>query len=230
MAIADADRSGARVANDVLVVMAKQPVPGAVKTRLGRYVGNEWACRLYRAFLEDIASRFSARDWRLVWAVHPPGADLSAIVGAHDRLDQQGRDLEERMRRCFEALFARGAERVVMLGADAPHLPDAAIEAAFADLGSSDVTIVPTRDGGYCAIGMRAPWDLFSGVPMSTASVFAETRARAAALGLEVKIVAESFDVDEPEDLKRLEAVIARGAVSLPHVAAVLAERRRSAG
>ena len=227
MVIADANRSGPCTSTDVLVVMAKQPAPGTVKTRLGRRLGSDWACRLYTAFLEDIARRFSERDWQLIWAVHPPGTDLSAIVGPHHRLDQRGRDLAERMWRCFESVFARGAGRVVMLGADAPHLSNAVIEAAFADLGTSDVTIVPTRDGGYCAIGMRAPWDIFSGIHMSTPSVFAETRARAAALGLEVTALAESFDVDEPEDLDKLEAVIAQGAVRLPRTAEVLAARER---
>jgi uncharacterized protein len=215
---------------DVLVVMAKRPVPGAVKTRLARHLGNDWSCRLYTAFLRDIARRFSARDWQLVWAVHPPGADLAAIIGPHDCMDQRGADLAERMRRCFESLFAGGAERVVMLGADAPHLPDAAIEAEFADLGAFDVTVVSTRDGGYCAIGMRAPFDVFSGIRMSTASVFAETCARAAALGLRMRVVAESFDVDEAEDLEQLQAVIAGGGVKLPHTAEVLASRPHRSG
>ena len=122
-----------RFGSDALVVMAKYPIVGSVKTRLARQIGAEWAYRLYDAFLRDIARRFGAGPWQLVWAVDPPGSVLSPIVGAGNcQIDQKGSDLGERMRGCFETLFAGGVQRVVMLGADAPHLPDATIVAAFA--------------------------------------------------------------------------------------------------
>lgn len=207
----------------VLVVMAKHPVPGAVKTRLGRRMGDEPACALYAAFLEDVAARFTHGPWALVWAVHPPGADLSPFIGTGARcIDQEGADLGERMLWCFRSLLGDDVRQVVMLGADAPHLPRKAVRAAFAGLAEHDVTIVPTRDGGYCLIGLRVPHDLFTGIAMGTPAVFAETRARARSLGLRMLVLEETFDVDEADDLDALERLIATGEVQLPRTAAAL--------
>jgi uncharacterized protein len=211
-----------RGSTDVLVVMAKYPTPGAVKTRLAERVGAAAACALYRAFLADIAARFAGGPWRLVWAVTPPDADLSAILGAGEQMAQQGDDLGERMRRCFVRLLAGGARRVVMIGADAPHLDTGAISAAFAVLADHDAVLVPTPDGGYCLLGMRAPHDIFSGVPMGTPAVLERTRDRLDALGLHWCALAASFDVDTLDDVAELGRRIARGEVTLPNTGAVV--------
>jgi hypothetical protein len=208
---------------DVLVVMARDPVPGAVKTRLATRIGAAPACALYRAFLADIAWRFTAGPWQLVWAVTPPAADLSAVVGAAARqIAQEGGDLGERMRSCFTRLLNEGARRVVMIGADAPHLADAMVESAFAALDDHDAVLEPTRDGGYCLVGLRAPHDIFSDIPMGTAAVFEQTALRLDELGLRWRALPVSFDVDELEDLEELRQLIARGTVVLPQTAAVL--------
>lgn len=210
-------------AADVLVVMARQPTPGAVKTRLAHRVGAESACALYRAFLADIAASLHDGRWCLVWAVTPADADLRPIVGAAaECLPQRGDDLAERMFHVFTDLFTRGATRVVMLGADAPHLGAAAIDAAFAALGAADVVLTPTRDGGYCLVGLRAAHDLFRGVAMGTPRVGAQTRERAAALGLRVALQPETFDVDEWDDVVSLRRLLDRGAVTLPRTAAAI--------
>ncbi len=212
----------------VLVVMARQPRPGTVKTRLARRVGADAACALYRAFLADIAARLAppagAPAWRLLWAVTPADADLRSLVGAGaTQVAQRGADLAARMRHVVADLFAGGAARLVMIGADAPHLEPATVTAAFAALDAADVVLTPTRDGGYCLIGLRAPHDLFTGVAMGTPAVLAQTRARADAEGLRVTLLPGTFDVDEWEDLLALRALIDTGTVALPHTAASLA-------
>jgi hypothetical protein len=212
-----------RAAADVVVVMAKRPIPGAVKTRLARTLGSEAACRLYRAFLRDLRARLHGGPWRLVWAVHPRGSDLSADVGAAvEVLTQRGGGLAARMRHCFADLFAAGAGRVVMLGADAPHVGAEVAAAALAALARRDLVLLPTRDGGYCLIGLRQPHDLFSGIVMGTAEVFRRTLRRARDLGLSVEVLPETFDVDEAGDLQELTAMIRRGDVQLQHTAAEL--------
>ena len=209
---------------DVLVVMARQPTPGTVKTRLARRIGDAAACAIYRAFLMDIAATLGGGPWRLTWAVTPADADLRPIVGAGaDCLAQRGADLAERMGGAFADLFARGAERVVMIGADAPHLGAAGIAAAFAALDGADVVLTPTRDGGYCLVGQRASHDLFRGIPMGTDRVFAQTQARVTALGLRAAVQPAPFDVDEWADVEDLRALIDGGEVSLPITAAALA-------
>lgn len=212
------------MAADVLVVMARHPTPGAVKTRLARAIGAERACALYRAFLADIAATCASDAWSIVWAVTPADADLRPIVGADARqVAQRGDGLAARMRNAFADLFAAGAARVVMIGADAPHLGAARIAAAFAALASADAVFAPTRDGGYCLVGLAEPVDLFSGIAMGTDVVFAETLAQVASLRLRAVQQEETFDVDRPEDLAALAALIAGGAVTLPATAAVLA-------
>jgi len=221
------------MAADVLVVMARHPTPGAVKTRLASHLGAEGACALYRAFLADLATTCADGAWSVVWAVTPPQADLRPIVGAQARqLAQRGADLAARMQYAFADLFAAGAARVVMLGADAPHLARARLADAFAALATHDAVVAPTRDGGYCLIGLTAPHGLFTGIAMGTATVYAETMARAAELGLRVALQETTFDVDEPQDLEALARLIDAGAVSLPATAAALRSlaRRERAG
>jgi rSAM/selenodomain-associated transferase 1 len=214
--------------SQVLVVMAKVPRLGAVKTRLAAAVGAAPALALYSAFLADLGARFGGGATELVWAVDPPGGDLGPWVGAAARcLDQRGADLGERMANCCADLFAGGARRVVMIGADAPHLDDARIAAAFGSLRDHDVVLTPTRDGGYCLVGLTAPRDLFS-IRMGTADVLRQTLLRADALGLRVKLQAPTFDVDEVEDAARLSRALDDGAVPpLPRTAEVLREWRR---
>lgn len=209
---------------DVLVVMARQPTPGAVKTRLARRIGDAAACALYRACLVDIAATLGGGRWQLVWAVTPAEADLRPIVGAGAAcLAQRGADLGARMQQVFADLFSRGIARAVMIGADAPHLGAAAIAAAFAALDEVDVVLTPTRDGGYCLVGLRAPHDIFRGVDMGSERVLAQTMACLRSRGLRAALQPETFDIDEWEDVLALRALLDGGVVSLPEIAAVLA-------
>lgn len=216
-----------RFRSDVLVVMAKLPRLGAVKTRLAAAVGEASALELYTAFLADIAARFSHRAYELVWAVDPPGGDLTPFVEAAPHcLDQRGDDLGARMASCFADLFAGGARRVVMIGADAPHLSDARIESAFSSLEECEVVLAPTRDGGYCLVALSSPHDLFA-IRMSTSDVLRQTLLRAAALRLRVCLQAPTFDIDAADDVSLLAERIDAGDKQLTRCAAVLREWRR---
>ncbi len=212
---------------DVLVVMARYPTPGAVKTRLAVRLGAEAACTLYAAFLTDLAATLAGGPWQLRWAVTPPGADLTAFVGAGAATcAQRGADLAARMAHVFEDCFAAGADRVVMIGADAPHLGRERMAQAFAALADHDAVLTPVRDGGYCLVGLRAPHDLFTGIAMGTATVYADTLRRAAALGLRVAVQAPTFDVDEWDDLATLADVLRGGDVRLPATERLLRDLR----
>jgi len=207
----------------ILVVMARAPVVGSVKTRLAKRVGAEAACALYRAFIADIAARFSAGPWSLMWAVTPADADLTPLIGSDAvQFAQEGPDLGARMQSCFARLLRDHARRVVMIGADAPHLAETAIVAAFSALDQCDAVLMPTRDGGYCLVGLRAAHDIFSRIPMGTAQVFESTRARLDDLGLRYHLLPASFDIDELEDVAELSRLLARGKVPLPQTASVL--------
>jgi rSAM/selenodomain-associated transferase 1 len=214
-------------AADVLVVMAKYPRPGQVKTRLAQRFGAEAACRLYEAFLVDIARRFAGKPFALLWAVDPPRANLGKIVGAPaECVDQIGADLGQRMRHCFEQILAEGAQRVVMIGADVPHIPESTIDGAFTALTDHDVALAPSPDGGYCLVALRRPIDLFTPIEMSTPRVFSDTGALIERRGLRLQLLPECFDVDEPEDIDALACLIETGGANLPRTRSVLAQLR----
>jgi uncharacterized protein len=209
-----------------LVVMARYPRIGEVKTRLARDIGGERAYRLYRAFLQDLDTRFAGRRRTLVWAFHPPDADFAVLSSAGARcLPQRGETLGARMLNCFRTLCAEGFERVIMIGADVPHVRDEWLDEADTELGVADVAIGPTDDGGYYLVAMRQPHDIFTDVPMSTDRVLVETLRKAAAARLRVHLLPRSFDVDDGRDLMQLRAVLEEGhSLQLPQTVAVLAE------
>jgi rSAM/selenodomain-associated transferase 1 len=193
--------------------MAKYPAPGRVKTRLAAEVGDQPACDLYRAFLQDIARRLTDAAWSVTWAVTPPHATLPDVSGdsAARRIDQRGDDLGTRMFHAFADSFETGAECVVMIGADTPQLSASDIRDAFALLrAGADVVLTPSRDGGYCLVGLREPHDLFSSVEMGTPRVSATTRELCRARGLDLRELPARYDIDTLEDVRTLAAEIDR--------------------
>ena len=213
----------ARDGRTALVVMARYPEPGKVKTRLASVIGADRACDLYRAFLRDLDARFAEGKRELVWAYTPATADFAAIVRPGSRcVAQAGANLAERMLHCFVELGAAGFARIIMIGADVPHVREEWLDEADAALARCDVVLGPSEDGGYYLVAMRQPHDIFTGVEMGAPRVFQQTMEKIATVGLRVELLPRSFDVDEPEDLRRLRAEIDRDGHFLPFSAAIL--------
>lgn len=209
--------------------MARYPEPGQVKTRLARSEGAERAAQIYRAFLLDIEARFAGGARPVVWMHEPADAPFASLLRPGSFcLPQVGETLGERMRWSFEALLGTaedevGFDRVIMIGADVPHISDACIENADAMLADYDVVLGPSDDGGYYLVGLRRAVDLFSMVEMGTATVLEETIALAGVRRLKIYLLDSDFDIDDAADLDRLRALIRRkGEAFLPHTAAVL--------
>jgi len=192
-----------------LAVMARYPAVGAVKTRLARGIGPERACLLYRAFLQDIEARFARRQRALVWMYYPPACDFAGVVGAAASCrPQEGADLGERMLNGFRTLLREGFERVIMIGADVPHVRDEWLDEAEEQLKNVDVVLGPTEDGGYYLVAMHSAHDVFSGVTMGRHTVLSDTLEIAAARKLTVHQLPRSFDVDELQSLQRLQVAL----------------------
>lgn len=192
---------------DALYVIARAPRAGFAKTRLGRTIGHERAISLYRAFLRDLAARFSDSPFPPGWYVTPPDAwpEISALTGKTGRVIFQGEgDLTERQRELFRGAKGRGEGRTVLIAADSPHLGVEVVEEAFRRLDSSDLVFGPTFDGGYYLIGMRGYHDVLEGVPMSVGTELGGITARARLAGLSVGLLETTFDVDVVEDLEYL--------------------------
>lgn len=197
---------------DALVIVAKYPRPGHVKTRLGATIGFERSARLYRAFLHDLAERFTqasqAGGYDLIWACADDPTLMASVLGAGARMiPQRGADFATRLYHICRDTAALGYERTIILGSDSPHIPAASVTHARALLERADVALGPAEDGGYYLVGVRnrpAPPDIFTGITMSTARVLAQTLERATALGLTTQMIATTFDVDTGADMLRL--------------------------
>lgn len=196
----------------MLGIFAKAPVPGRVKTRLAAAVGPERAARWYARAVGTVFRRTRAAwpDVERVLFYDPPDAEATFAhmpdVPAHRRA-QRGPDLGARMAAALEYCLAAGAERPVLIGTDAPTMPMARLGDAWTALGSHDVVLGPTADGGYYLIGLRhLEPALFADIAWSTDRVLTATLARAAKLGCSVAQLEPWFDVDTADDLVRLGA------------------------
>lgn len=201
-----------------LVLFAKAPLAGRVKSRLAAERGPRDALILYSAFLRDtVAACARWRDQqvavdpnrRLVLYVDPDEndpifAEAARASGAR-MLQQPAGDLGERLRFAFEAEFARGARAVCAVGSDSPTLPAHELDHAFRALAWERVVIGPTFDGGYWLIGAQRPApDVFSDIPWSTPSVVNRTLAKLRGQGVTPYLLPFWYDVDVASDLETL--------------------------
>jgi uncharacterized protein len=190
---------------DALVVIAKEPVPGAVKTRLAPVLGADGAARLAAAMLADILTVMTQVDAERWVCFAPPDARtrMAHLAPGCGLLAQVQGDLGDRLAACFAALLGAGAERVVIVAADTPHVPRATFQAVFALLDQVDVVLGPAADGGYYLVGAKAALpELFVGVPMGTDAVLQVTIQRAIHRRLRIATVPMLRDLDRLEDLR----------------------------
>jgi uncharacterized protein len=197
------------VSENALVVFVKHPRPGAVKTRLAAAIGPEAAADLYRALVEHVLEATTPRpgDYERLVFFDPPGAleEMRAWLPGVRLLAQEGLDLGARMADAFARAFARGARRVAIVGTDVPGVARETVLGALSTLDAADVALGPAEDGGYYLLALREPRpELFAGIAWSTATVAAETRARAAASGLSVSDLPAVRDLDTLDDLRSL--------------------------
>ena len=190
----------------LLIVFAKAPVPGYAKTRLAKTLGDEGAARVASRMLDHpLQSALAATVGPIQLCCAPDSAHPQFMLAQQEHgisLFHQGDgDLGERMERAISRGLA-SHRAVVLIGTDAPGLDGATLRRAAMVLRTNDAVAVPASDGGYVLIGLSRPAPgLFSGVAWSTAQVMAQTRMRAAALGLSLCELPTLHDVDEPEDL-----------------------------
>src|SRR5262245_44072067 len=130
-------RSSAR-----LLVMARYPEPGRVKTRLAAVLGDARACALHRAFVLDLAVRLAALPYEVIWSYTPEAAPFAALVPHARCVPQVGADLGARMAHAVGAAFAEDARPVLVIGADVPHVPAACLAEA-AGMAASRVVVGP---------------------------------------------------------------------------------------
>jgi rSAM/selenodomain-associated transferase 1 len=188
-----------------LIVFARAPEPGYVKTRLAAELGAEEALSVYRRLAERVvAAVHAAGSYSVTVAYTPPGAEplMRRWLGTSVALrPQSDGDLGERMATAVADAFSAGAERVVVIGTDCPEVSADVVEEAFTRLDAADVVLGPASDGGYYLIGMsRLHRALFDDVPWSSADTLRATLERARAHGLSIALLEQRRDIDTAAD------------------------------
>ncbi len=190
-----------------LIVFAREPLPGMVKTRLAAVIGDQAAAEMYENMLQDVlrTSRLLKDvETEVFWECEEASLPyLAEKYRCRSRLQKPG-GLGQRMQAAFEEMFAGGCDVCCIIGSDAPDVPLSYIQEAYQSLATAqaDVVFGPAMDGGYYLLGQRRVWpELFANIPWSSADVLASTLVAAHGLGLKTALLPEWQDIDNVEDL-----------------------------
>lgn len=196
-----------------ILIFSKAPEPGRVKTRLIPALGPQGAADLHARLLADTVSRLAAARLAPVelWCTPDAKSDPFPALAAQYSLGlyrQEGADLGERMFDAASDALGRGSS-AILVGTDCPALNRAYLQQALLALEGRDAALGPAEDGGYVLLGLkRAAHALFRDIPWGGDRVAEITRKRMAALGwtwVELPIL---WDLDRPEDLRRLAVLL----------------------
>ena len=211
----------------MLVIMAKAPKPGRVKTRLAQSFPLTAVTAFYRCLLDDTMTLARSLG-NVEVAIMCPGSDLDELACLAGEqmcvVAQKGEGLAAGLTSVF-AHFSAGHRRVIAFNSDSPHLPASVLEDAFKVLAAHDIVIGPTHDGGYYLIGAKATHPaLFENDGMGTTNALEALLARARTLALSVGFTAPFYDIDVASDLARLAAELRLAPARAPRTAAWLTE------
>ncbi|MHB8841393.1 MAG: TIGR04282 family arsenosugar biosynthesis glycosyltransferase [Candidatus Aquicultor sp.] len=214
-----------------IVIMAKMPVPGNVKTRLCPPLTPEQSAALYSAFLEDTVhkvdriqrvGKFIALDSNPSLQGGVTRIGTLPVPGTYTVIDQGKGDLGERINRILGILF-KSFDRVLVVGADSPTMPYEVLESAIDGLSDHDVVIGPSQDGGYYLLGLRGYFEsLFDRIDWSTHVVLRQTLDHIRSGNLSVKQLLTWYDIDTPVNLLRLAAELRENRSEAPATSTVL--------
>ncbi|MDH3974811.1 MAG: TIGR04282 family arsenosugar biosynthesis glycosyltransferase [Deltaproteobacteria bacterium] len=193
-----------------IILFAKAPVPGKVKTRLTTNLSPHQSAALHESFVIDTLMEMSViKDADTFLACHPTSEDpffLSLEKRFHlNRFEQRGQNLGERMKNAFHHLKSQGYDKIVIIGSDSPTLSGSIVEEAFESLEKHDLVLGPSLDGGYylIAISGEVP-EIFNGIQWGGDTVFEDTFNKAKSLGLDMHILPFWYDVDTIKELRFL--------------------------
>lgn len=195
-------------ARPALCVFVKEPRPGLVKTRLVLALGVEGAAALALAFCDDVLARVARLDaegrFTAIVALDGDASGLPASAAGLPVWPQGDGDLGVRLERILSRAL-REAPSVLVIGTDAPDLPERLLDEAVAALALHDAVIVPAHDGGFCLLGLRlCPDGLLADLPWSSPDTCERTLERLRTRKLDVAVLEPWFDIDTPEDLEPL--------------------------
>lgn len=192
-----------------IVIFAKYPEPGKVKTRLGNSLGHDHSFMIYEAMLLDMIDKLALQNlYSCCFYIFPPEA-TNAFSAKYcldnDRVfPQEGFDLGERMFNSFVHQISLGSDQVICIGSDIPAISLVDLDSAFSILSTHDAVLGPAEDGGYYLIGINKKAisnSFFSDISWSTSSVFSETISKMENIGLSYNSIHPLRDLDDLSDL-----------------------------
>ena len=213
----------ARNDDRVLVIMAKAPRPGAVKTRLTPSFPLEAVAAFYGCLLDDTLALARSLGGVEI-AIMCPDSDVNELarLAGHEAhvVAQKGEGLAAGLTSVFVHFAVGYQRRIIAFNSDSPHLPRSVLEEAFETLATRDVVVGRTYDGGYYLVGAKASHPtLFTGDGMGTSSALERLLSRARVLELCVGFADPFYDIDVVDDLIRLAAELQRAPARAPRTA-----------
>ena len=218
--------------NRTLVIMAKAPKPGMVKTRLTESLPSPAVTALYRCLLEDTLALAKSLTSVKV-AVMCPESDQAELVdllgGTVPVVAQEGEGLAAGLTSVFRHFAALGRQRVIAFNSDSPHLAPSVLGSAFEMLTTHDVVVGPTHDGGYYLVGAKAAHpSLFEGGSMGTRSALDRLLTRTKVLELSTGFTEPFYDIDVANDLLLLGRELRLAPGKAPRTASWFGEWRQA--
>ena len=193
-----------------LVVFARAPYLGRVKTRLTPPLTQQQALDLHRALVEDTLERIARfrrpglEHW--LYLSEPSSPEQLDVAPAWSSAIQAGDDLGARMEGAFRQAYEDGRDRIVIVGSDSPTLPLDYLEQAYEALATQDVVLGPAEDGGYYLVGSsRFIPELLRGITWGSSRVLEQSTAALSRAGRSFHLLPSWYDVDTAEDLSRLQ-------------------------
>jgi len=215
-------------ANRTLVIMAKAPKSGLVKTRLMESLPAPAVTALYRCLLEDTLALAKSLTSVEV-AVMCPESDqdeLARLLGNRVQVvAQKGEGLAAGLTSVFRHFTAVGRQNVIAFNSDSPHLAPSVLDSAFEILATHDVVVGPTHDGGYYLVGAKAAHPgLFEGDGMGTGGALDRLLTRTKVLELSTGFTEPFYDIDVANDLILLARELRLAPAKAPRTAAWFGE------
>jgi uncharacterized protein len=191
-----------------IIIMAKVPIAGTVKTRLQPFFTPNESAELATAFLQDTVNKAKSFTTNVILAYSPNDGEcrLQELIGYDVPMIPQISDgLGERIVSAFESVFIQDFDCVLMIGTDSPSIPTSLLKTAFKSLENYDSVIGETLDGGFYLVGLkRIVPAIFDRVEWSSQKTFSQTIRNINKLSLSVFQLPILYDVDTPEDVELL--------------------------
>jgi len=211
------------VSRPCIIVFARVPEKGQVKTRLAKKLPPDTVLFLYKCFVADVLDALDTSVYHIRIYFFPANASVTMLkwLGSqYDYTPQKGCDIGQRMRNAFSGTFSKGFNPVILIGSDIPELTASIVKQAFDALHRTDAVIGPSQDGGYYLIGFNTDTfqpDIFDNMPWSSPEVFSLTWHRLINHCRGIHILPVCKDIDVLDDLISFAQSASRSSICRSH-------------